>query len=45
MRRAESDTFEEQEAEVDGDATIVIPAGSIPSGTAHLKSESGENQT
>ena len=23
--------------EVDGDATIVIPSGSIPSGTAHLK--------
>ena len=27
------------DVDVDGDATIVIPSGSIPSGTAHLKAE------
>lgn len=38
------ESHESEEAEVDGDATIVIPAGSIPSGTAHLKTDSAENQ-
>ena len=42
---AESHESAEEEAEVDGDATIVIPAGNIPSGTAHLKTDSGENQS
>ena len=42
---AESHESAEGEAEVDGDATIVIPAGNIPSGTAHLKTDSGENQS
>ncbi len=27
------------EPELDGDATIVIPVGAVPSGTAHLKGE------
>ena len=36
---------EESEPEVDGDATIVVPAGSVPSGTGHLKSDADEHQS
>jgi hypothetical protein len=35
---------ERVDADVDGDATIVIPSGTVPSGTAHLKAEANDQQ-